>query len=73
MFAVLHPDINPQVYSILPASLIAERVDEQKSKMELETTALGTISLIYKVTDTQAYTFFGIDYKRKKVLQCSGQ
>ncbi len=32
------------------ASLIAKRVDQQKSKMELEAKALGAISLIDTVT-----------------------
>jgi hypothetical protein len=50
MFAVLHSDINsPKSVLLLfigqHKSRGDKRVDQQKSKMELETKALGTISL----------------------------
>ncbi len=50
MFAVLHSDINSPKSGLLlfigqHKSRGDKRVDQQKSKMELETKALGTISL----------------------------
>jgi hypothetical protein len=41
MLAVLHSDINS-----LKSGLLHLRVEQQKSKMELETKVLGTIALI---------------------------
>jgi hypothetical protein len=56
MLVVLHSDINFPKSGLLnlPASLFKKRVDQQKSKIELETYFLVTISLI-DTTNTLAY------------------